>query len=143
MNNRKVKPRTGNDDRVIISKGKYNLDFIDLNNEWERVMEVEHMIDNGIEIEDKEEERRIKAYKEKDAMKYGVEINNFPFVKPDTRMLYIKNFKKNSIVRQLPCNHMFCADGIAPWIKTHFTCRTSKLKLKDDPDNQEDEFIEY
>ena len=136
------KIRTGNDDRVIKSSGKYNMNFIDLNNEWERVNEVEIMIDQGLEIEDKEEEKRIRAYREKDAQKYGVGINNFPIVKPDTTKecyICIKNFTKNRVVRQLPCKHMFCSDCIAPWIKTHFTCPTCKIKLKDDPDELEDD----
>ena len=36
--------------------GKYNLDFIDWNNEWERVGEVACKIENGEELSDKEEE---------------------------------------------------------------------------------------
>ena len=36
--------------------GKYNLDFIDWNNEWERVGEVACRIENGEELSDKEEE---------------------------------------------------------------------------------------
>jgi len=133
--------KNGNNDRVIISKGKYNMNFIDYNNEWERVAEVENMIDQGIEIEDKEEEKRIKAHREKDALKYGVGINNFPIVKPDTTKecyICIKYFTTKSIVRKLPCNHMFCSDCIAPWIKTHFTCPTCKCKLKLDPDEEDE-----
>ena len=99
-------------------------------------------MDRGIEIEDKEEEARIKAYREKDAIKYGVGINNFPIVAADvTKECYIciKYFSKNRPVRQLPCKHMFCSECIAPWIKTHYTCPTCKLKLKLDPDLDENE----
>ena len=60
--------------------GKYNLDFIDWNNEWERVGEIACKIENGEEVSDKEEEERVRKYMEIDEMKFGVNLDNYTIV---------------------------------------------------------------
>ena len=44
--------------------GKYNLDFIDWNNEWERVGEIACKIENGEPVSDPEEEEAKNKCKE-------------------------------------------------------------------------------
>lgn len=136
MDNKKTK--SNNNDRVIKSSGKYNMNFIDLNNEWERVSEIENKLDNGGVISDEEEGKRVKFFRDKEQEKYGVLISNFEIIKnvDVSKECYIclKFFSKQRIVRKLPCKHMFCHDCIAPWIKTHYSCPTCKYKLKNDPD---------
>ena len=135
------KNRTCNNDRVIMSSGKYNMNFIDWNNEWERVAEVELKIERGEEIEDQEEADRIIYHLNKEKEKYGVQPNIFPLVKADIKKecyICLKNFRSNSQVRELPCSHMFCDGCIMPWLKQHSTCPTCKYRLKPDPDQVDD-----
>jgi hypothetical protein len=144
MENKKIKKPTGNNDRVIKSNGKYNMNFIDWNNEWERVAEVELKIDRGEEIEDQEEAERIEFHRNKEKEKYGVQPTTFPLVQADPKKecyICLKNFRINSKVRLLPCKHMFCDGCIMPWLKTNSTCPTCKYRLKPDPDEQDDYII--
>ncbi len=124
------------------NNGKYNLDFIDWNNEWERVNEVALKLDRGEQVEDQEEAERIRKHLNIEKEKYGVGVEKFLLVKPDcTKECYIclKYFTKNKKVRKLPCNHQFCEECLKPWIKTNYTCPTCKAKLKKDPDEEENE----
>lgn len=57
------------------------MNFIDWNNEWERSYEVEVKIQNGEEIEDKQEEEMGRSYMNSVQQKLGVAINNFLLVK--------------------------------------------------------------
>ena len=132
-----------NDKPIRPSKnGKYNTNFIDWNNEWERASEVECKILNGEEIEDREEEERIRNHMKSVQQKLGVALNNFVLVKnidiSKECYICIKNFTKKSRVRQLPCKHMFCEDCIRPWLKTNYECPTCRAKLKKDDDDDED-----
>ena len=126
--------------------GKYNMDFIDWNNEWERVSEIETKIENCEEISDKEEEERVRSHMIHSQMLYypGVSITNFPLVaKPDkTRECYIclKNFSQTSKVRRLPCNHMFCEPCLIPWFISNSVCPTCKYKLKEEGSESEENF---
>ena len=70
--------------------GKYNLDFIDWNNEWERVAEVTAKLENGEPVSDEEEAERIRRHIEIDENKFGVNINNFELLKKMIFLL-IKN----------------------------------------------------
>ena len=58
--------------------GKYNLDFIDWNNEWERVGEIACKIENGEPVSDPEEEERVRKHMELDELKFGVKLENYP-----------------------------------------------------------------
>ena len=71
-------------------KGKYNLDFIDWNNEWERVAEVTAKLENGEPVSDEEEANRIRRHIEIDENKFGVNINNYEILKKKIFQL-IKN----------------------------------------------------
>ncbi len=135
--------RTYGDNRPIkpSKNGKYNMNFIDWNNEWERVSEVECKILNGEEIEDKEEENRVRFYMNNVEEKNGVTLNNMILVKSvDTSKecyICLKNFTRNKRIRQLPCKHMFCEDCIRPWLKTNHLCPTCKFNLKGEEENNE------
>jgi hypothetical protein len=121
---------------------RYNLNFIDWNNEWERVSEIEIKLQNGEEIEDNEEEARVRNYMDNELKKLGVGMDKFLLVKNvnTSKECYIclKNFSKSRKIRQLQCQHMFCEDCLRPWIKSNHVCPTCKAKLKDDntEDNQ-------
>jgi hypothetical protein len=134
INNHKSKP-TYQNERPIKSQGKYNLDFIDWNNEWERVAEVETMIMNGEEVKDKQEERRVRRHMEELQVQIEkrIKVENFPLVlKIDiSKECYIclKNFRKGTKVRELPCKHVFCEECIKPWFKTDTVCPTCKFDL--------------
>jgi hypothetical protein len=131
--NRPIKPS---------KNGKYNLNFIDWNNEWERVSEIEVKIENGEEIEDKEEEERVRNYMNQQMSKLGVSLNRFEIVKnPELYLkkecyICLKLFTKNKRIRILPCKHMFCEDCLRPWFKNNFTCPTCKCKLKNEDEEE-------
>jgi hypothetical protein len=133
-----MEKRTGNNDRVIKSSGRYNMNFIDWNNEWERVAEVEMMMDRGEEPEDKEEAERIRQHREIEREKFGVKPNIFPIIKADNVIakkecyICLKNFIRNTNIIKLPCRHMFCETCINPWLKHNSFCPTCKYKLKED-----------
>jgi hypothetical protein len=120
------------------------MNFIDWNNEWERVAEVEMMLDRGEEPEDKEEVERIRLNREKEREKFGVKTNTFQIIKADSVNLkkecYIclKNFVRNSIIMKLPCNHLFCESCINPWLKHNSFCPTCKSKFKNDEEEEEE-----
>ena len=122
--------------------GKYNLDFIDWNNEWERASEIERKIENNEEISDEEEKQRVLNQMNVTNEKYGVLLDIFPFVKPNDIILkkecYIclKYFTKSSKIKKLPCDHLFCVDCLSPWLKTNSLCPTCKFKLKEDDNNE-------
>ena len=128
--------------------GKYNLDFIDWNNEWERVGEVACKIENGEELSDKEEEARVRRHMELDLNKFGVKMTNFRILSnkeiPTNKECYIclKNFKRGGRVIKLPCSHMFCEACLKPWLKQNSTCPTCKFNLKpeEDEDDKDDEY---
>jgi hypothetical protein len=128
--------------------GKYNLDFIDWNNEWERVGEIAAKIENGEEVSDKEEEERVRRHMELDLNKYGVQLNEFPLIPnkqiPTDKECYIclKNFKKNTKVRKLPCGHLFDEKCLQPWLKQNSTCPICKFELKPEEEN-EDNYDEF
>jgi hypothetical protein len=115
------------------------MNFIDWNNEWERVAEVELKLETGEEVEDQEEADRVMFHLNKEKEKY-VQPTIFPIVKADVKKecyICLKFFKVNSKVRQLSCSHMFCDGCIMPWLKQHSTCPTCKYRLKADPDEEE------
>jgi hypothetical protein len=139
INNQKNKINSQNE-KPIKSRGSYNLDFIDWNNEWERVAEVETKILNGEEIKDKEEETRVRRYMEEIVAKIEkrIKVENFPLVlKIDINKecyICLKNFRKNLKVRELPCKHVFCEECIKPWLKTETVCPTCKFDM--DPEKE-------
>lgn len=134
------------EDRPIRSLGKYNLNFIDWNNEWERVNDVIIKIENGESIEDKEEEKRIKYFIKKEKEKNGITIKNFEIVlKPDLKKecyICLKNFTKNTKVRRLFCSHMFCENCLLPWLKYNSKCPVCKSDLNK-KNEEEDENFDY
>ncbi|MCQ2818009.1 MAG: hypothetical protein MJ252_12155 [archaeon] len=123
--------------------GKYNLDFIDWNNEWERVGEIACKIENGEECSDPEEEARVRRHMEIEANKYGVDCKEFPLVPkskiPIDKDCYIclKQFKRNSTVRKLPCGHMFDEQCLIPWFKSNSVCPVCRFNLK--PEEEEED----
>lgn len=126
-------------------KGKYNLDFIDWNNEWERVGEISAKIENGEEVSDKEEEARIKRHMELDMNRFGVKIEKFKLLSskeiPTNKECYIclKLFRRNSRVLELPCNHLFDEVCLKPWLKSNSTCPICKFELKPPEKQSNDE----
>lgn len=125
--------------------GKYNMDFIDWNNEWERVGEIACKIENGEECSDKEEEERVRRHMELDENRFGVNINDYPLVNsskiPVGKECYIclKQFKRNSKVRQLPCKHMFDEKCLQPWLKSNSVCPVCRYNLKPEQEEEEEE----
>lgn len=146
------------DDRPIKfnPKGKYNVNFIDWNNEWERVSEVERKIENGEIVSDEEEYNRVVNYLEKERLKNGVKLlpNETILSKHDVNKLasskkpsecYIcfNQFKVSTVVMKLPCSHIFCSKCLIPWLKENSTCPTCKFNLKKcDKYNEDDEYID-
>lgn len=134
-----------NDERQIKSKtGKYNLDFIDWNNEHERVSEIMQKIEDGEKVEDKNEERRIRNYMNKENEKNGIDekiefetVNN-----PDINKecyICLKNFSRKRIVKKVFCGHMFCEECLLPWIKYHHTCPICKYEFPNKIQKEEEE----
>lgn len=129
-------PTYNHNDRPIkpTKNGKYNLDFIDWNNEWERASEIACKLERGEDVSDEEEARRVEQDLQIHREKYGIKIDKFVKVtKVDiTKECYIclKNFDKVSKIRKLPCSHMFCEECLKPWIKTNRVCPTCRASLK-------------
>jgi hypothetical protein len=126
------------------TNGRYNLNFIDWNNEWERLSEVELKIENGEELSDKEEEERVRSHMNKVMNSYGVGVEEFKLVsKVDTTKecyICLGNFSIKKKVRILPCKHMFCEPCLIPWIKSNTVCPTCKFILKDEDNENHEEF---
>jgi len=135
------------EDRAIRSSGRYNLNFIDWNNEWERVNEVIFKLENGEQIEDKEEQQRIQNCLNKEKEKFGVAVNAFEIIaKPDTEKecyICLKNFSAKKKVRRLLCMHMFCEECISPWIKYNSKCPVCKFDFKQNDQNEQDDNFDY
>lgn len=143
--NNQINSRINNTDtRPINSSGRYNLNFIDWNNEWERVNEVILKIENGEKIEDKEEEQRIRNCLNKEKEKNGITIKAFEIVvKPDTKKecyICLKNFCVKTKIRRLFCKHMFCEECLLPWIKYNSKCPVCKFDFKQKDQNEDDHF---
>lgn len=138
------------DERPIKSIGKYNLNFIDWNNEWERVNEVLLKIEEGEEVKDKEEERRIINCVNKEREKNGIFVHNFELIlKPDIKKecyICLKNFSLKKKVRKLTCKHMFCEECLLPWIKYNSKCPVCKFDFKEEKykkDNKDINEVEF
>lgn len=130
--------------------GKYNLDFIDWNNEWERVGEIAAKIENGEECSDKEEEERVRRHMELDERRFGIkDIEQYKVLKkeeiPTYKECYIclKNFRKSSKVIQLPCGHLFDEPCLEPWLEKNSTCPTCKFELKPGNEDENEDDFEY
>ena len=125
--------------------GQYNLDFIDWNNEWERVGEIMNKIENGEPVSDEEEEKRVRRYMELNELENGVVWQNYPIVPknqiPINKECYIclQVFTKKKIIRKLPCGHMFCEMCLKPWLEKNSTCPTCKYELKPKSDDGEED----
>ena len=53
----------------------------------------------------------------------------------------MKNFKKNDIIRKLPCGHIFCEKCLKPWLLKNSICPICKFELQpkhDDEENDDD-----
>ena len=147
--------------------GKYNLDFIDWNNECERVGEIACKIENGEPVSDPEEEERVRKHMELDELKFGVVLENYPIV-PKNRIplnkecyiclqaftknkiplnkecyICLQNFTRNKNVRQLPCEHIFCEECLKPWLKKNSICPICKYELKHQNENEEEDNDNY
>lgn len=130
--------------------GKYNLNFIDWNNEWERVNEIEKKIENDEYISDEEEKNRVVYYKNKEKLKNGLRFNK------NIRKIYMNSqynskecyiclckfeFSKQNIKNQiieLSCKHIFHDKCIQPWLKYNHVCPTCKFNLKEEGEEDED-----
>ena len=146
-NNNRMKSRINHtEDRPIRSSGRYNTNFIDWNNEWERVNEVILKIEKGEQIENKEEELSIRNCINKEKEKFGIKVNALEIVlRPDIKKecyICLKNFSKNKKIRRLFCKHMFCEECILPWIKYNSKCPVCKFDLKP-IDQKEDDNFDY
>jgi len=144
--NKNINKINYSENRPLRSNGKYNLNFIDWNNEWERVSEVVLKIENGEVIEDKEEEKRIINCINQEKEKNGITVNNFEIVfKPDSNKecyICLKNFSIKRKVRRLFCKHMFCEECLLPWMKYNSKCPVCKFDFKIN-EKKEDENFDY
>ena len=99
----KITPIMKNEDRQIKinHSGKYNIDFIDWNNEWERVSEIAVKLENGEEVSDEEEANRVQRHMNIEKEKNGVKTEGLILLNKNeidvSKECYIclKNFKKN------------------------------------------------
>ena len=111
-------------DRPINSHGFYNLNFIDWQNEWERVLDEDSNTGNYTNGENGE--------------LYNVEIYNI-ILKKSKQLKITKEGKTCSIcmlkleiadnVFKLKCKHLFHSDCFKPWAKKHSTCPNCRTDL--------------
>lgn len=141
VDNRQIKPGKNN---------KYNLNFIDWNNEWERVCEIENKIENNEYISDEEEKNRVLEYLKKENEKNGINTNYFKVLSKKDAIKLIKNiklknqtsdfkstecyicfneFKESQNIIKLPCLHLFHSNCLTPWLKSNHNCPTCKIDL--------------
>lgn len=143
------------DNRPIKSKGKYNLNFIDWNNEWERVSEIENKIINNEYVSDDEEYNRVKSYLEKEARKRGLHIKPDEIIISKQKLkelikkgriecyICINEFKEKDSVIQLDCSHLFCSKCILKWFQQNSNCPICKKDFKVKKMNKFDENNNY
>ena len=51
----------------------------------------------------------------------------------------LQTFKKNNIIRQLPCDHMFCEGCLKPWLQKKSICPICKYELNPHKDEEEED----
>ncbi len=115
-----------NDNRPIRGNGAYDLNFVDWQNEWERVLDenpgftVEHPeLD---EAEALEQELKFKQLLKKlTPMKIGKSNQNCS--------ICFTNFETGSKIFKLPCGHIFHCDCFEPWAKKNMNCPNCRASL--------------
>ena len=125
--------------------GKYNLNFIDWENEFDAVCEAEENIANGddpiygMDAETYESLINDELYDDITRL-YGVRqefYEKFPIMEAvkdsDTNMcaICIKHYSKGDKVFFLPCSHNFHIECIMPWFKTNNKCPTCRYDLNE------------
>lgn len=111
-------------DRPINSRGFYNLNFIDWQNEWERVLEEDPNAVNYTPTEDGElydKKSYNKILKNAKEMKIGKSGK--------TCSICMVKLEVADRVFKLKCQHMFHSDCFKPWAKKHTTCPNCRLDL--------------
>lgn len=133
---------------------KYNMNFIDWNNEWERVSEVQRKIENNEQVSDDEEYKRVKNYLDNERIKNGVQLPKETVLskkevekliksnKPKECYICFKEFIEKTVVMKLPCSHIFDSLCLIPWLENHSTCPTCKFDLKPKQED-DDENLDY
>ena len=135
--------------------GKYNLNFIDWNNEWERVNEIERKIENDEPVSDEEEKQRVLNNLNKEKEKNGInkhyanqnlkiltkqEVDKVVKIKSECYICLLK-FEVKARIRELPCKHIFHDSCLNPWLKYHHNCPTCKKNVKEVELIEEDEYV--
>jgi len=126
--------------------GGYNLNFVDWQNEWERIA------DEGSWEYWEEIDRRNNPddYRLEDEMvlQQGVDISTFrncplnvEYLNRLTKMkvggtkrqcpICISNFSKGQIIYKLPCNHIMHKDCLQPWLQKVSSCPLCRKDLND------------
>ena len=113
-------------DRPLNSKGYYDLNFIDWQNEWESVYEENPDFEENeeyYEVMDPEEEIRYKRIKRNlKSMKMGKTTKSC--------VICVKIFEKGERIYKIPdCKHIFHSECFDPWIKKKKTCPMCRKNL--------------
>ena len=131
--------------------GKYNLNFIDYDNEFEAVCEAKYNLTHGIADEDPiygmdaETFEAILTSENSDyiANYYGVKpefYRKFPIMEAtkvsDNNMcaICIKHYHRGCKVFFLPCKHNFHIECIMPWFKGNSVCPNCRFDLNGEED---------
>jgi len=141
---------TNQNDRVIKTSGKYNLDFIDWNNEYEAIF-------SGVENDDDPNnpfpgynipygvseaffaaEIASMQQEAEDDGRTGLSEEFLNMIKPMKMKKSSKecsvcchSFNDGEIIRRLPCKHMFHNKCLMPWLEKHVTCPNCRLNLEE------------
>ncbi|CAD8132717.1 unnamed protein product [Paramecium octaurelia] len=143
----------GNDRPIKMNpSGKYNLDFIDWNNEWAAVYTNGYRHDGkmdqcpiqGMSLETfnrlisdeferfEFEQEDLKNEENKLEEQFVGQIKKMKMGKSSKNCsICIKDFAKGEIIMKLPCNHIFHEDCIVPWFQKASKCPNCKFDVKE------------
>jgi hypothetical protein len=131
--------------------GKYNLDFIDYQNEYERIIESQYDYENApkespiygmssekfheLMLKDSMEFQMEQDNLEKQLNGMGIKINKIKKMKighsDKDCSICLKNFVKGQVIRLLKCNHIFHDECILPWLEKRSCCPNCRTDLKE------------